>query len=175
MDRLENPARRRLFRGKLTHKPELRLPWVIDEAVFTRGCDQCLDCITSCETQIIVRDEQGFPKIDFSKGECTFCQQCISSCEKPLFKPQALRDPEQDTPWPVSLDINNKCLAKNEIYCRSCQDACETRAITFRYFDTSIAKPELNLADCTQCGACIATCPQDSLSFTFISEAANAQ
>ncbi|WDD99996.1 ferredoxin-type protein NapF [Thalassomonas actiniarum] len=175
MNRLENPARRRLFRGKLSHKPEQRLPWIISEAVFTSGCDQCQDCIKSCETQIIVLDEQGFPKIDFSKGECTFCQQCIQSCEKPLFKPQAQIDSGLETPWPVTLGINNKCLAKNEIYCRSCQDVCETRAITFRYQDTSIAKPELNLDDCTQCGACIATCPQDSLSFTFISEAANAR
>ena len=175
MNRLENPARRRLFRGKLNQKPELRLPWIINEAVFTSGCDQFQDCIKACETQIIVRDDLGFPKIDFSKGECTFCQLCIQSCEKPLFKPQALIDARREEPWPAELGINNKCLAKNEIYCRSCQDVCETQAISFSYQETSIAKPEITLADCSQCGACVATCPQDSISFTFINEVANAR
>lgn len=175
MNSLENPSRRRLFRGKLSQKSELRLPWIISESVFTSGCDQCQDCLKACETKIIVRDEQGFPKIDFTKGECTFCQQCINSCEKPLFKPMALIESHQEAPWPAELGINNKCLAKSEIYCRSCQDVCETQAITFSYNNSRIAQPDINLADCSQCGACISTCPQDSISFTFISEAADAR
>ena len=175
MNGLENPGRRRLFRGKLTHKPALRFPWGISESVFTSQCNQCQDCLKSCEEKIIVTDEQGFPKIDFTKGECTFCQKCLQSCEQPLFKPMALIESNQENPWPAVLEINNKCLAKSEIYCQSCRDACETQAITFSYKNSSIPKPEINLDDCNQCGACISTCPQDSLVFTYINEAANAR
>ena len=158
----------------------MRLPWVINEAVFTSGCSQCQDCINSCESNIIVKDEGGFPKIDFSLGECTFCNKCIEVCKQPLFsstfpdiksieanatEDKALTDNKKA--WPVTLEISDKCLAKNNIYCQSCRDECETSVIKFSYLDSSTPQPSLNDLDCTQCGACIKTCPQDALAFTF--------
>jgi ferredoxin-type protein NapF len=170
MENLADPARRRLFRGKIHQAPVLRLPWVIDETVFTQQCTQCQDCINVCETQIIVRDEHGFPKVDFSKGECTFCQKCSQSCKEPLFSlPKNIDDPftGEQKPWPIRLDINNKCLAKNNIYCQSCRDVCEPNAIKFSYIvsgkPSSIPQPSIHLADCIQCGACISNCPQEAI------------
>ena len=160
MESVSNPSRRRLFRGKVAQENQLRLPWVISEEVFTANCIQCEDCLKACETNIIVKDSQGFPKVDFSKGECTFCDACVDSCEKPLFVE------ERDTlPWPAILNISNKCLATNNIYCQSCQDVCETRAIKFHLHTSGVPKPTLNLEDCTSCGACISTCPQDAIKF----------
>jgi ferredoxin-type protein NapF len=167
MERVENLARRRLFRGKLHQEQVLRLPWVISEQVFNQKCTQCQTCINACETQIIVKDEQGFPKIDFSKGECSFCKKCIEHCEQPLFKKTF-----EQKPWPVELGINDKCLAKNNIFCQSCRDECEVEAIKFSYFNaeqtTSIPQPTLNIADCTQCGACLSSCPQDAIKINFL-------
>ncbi len=160
METIKNPSRRGLFRGKIRHEQALRLPWVISEAAFTQDCNQCEDCLSACETNIIVRDQQGFPKIDFSRGECTFCNACIDICEKPLFK-----EDKTAQPWPAQINISDKCLAANNIYCQSCQDVCETRAIRFQFKDSSIPQPKLNLTDCTSCGACIATCPQDAIKF----------
>jgi ferredoxin-type protein NapF len=178
MDTLDNPGRRRLFQGKVSQITHLRLPWSLSETEFTRGCNQCNDCIDVCETQIITRDEQGFPKIDFDKGECTFCQKCVQVCPQPLFTQLAQRTvkpidaqprqhlQQQIAPWPIELNIADKCLAKNNIYCQSCRDVCQTGAIKFST-KSAIAIPALDNNDCNQCGACISTCPQSAINFTF--------
>lgn len=167
METVENPSRRRLFRGKIQKNNVLRLPWVKSERIYTEQCTQCQNCIDVCETNIIVKDEQGFPTIDFSLGECTFCQKCIQSCEQPLFVDQI----NEHKPWLATLDINDKCLAKNNVYCQSCRDECEPNAIKFSYLmngETSvIPQPSINLDDCTQCGACISTCPQSAIKILF--------
>jgi len=184
-ERLADPSKRRLFRGKVKTQQLMRLPWVINEAVFTSGCTQCQDCISSCDSNIIVKDDEGFPKIDFSLGECTFCNKCIDVCKKPLFSGAFLEENNPETKnldgnttkqntlknnekaWPVMLEISDKCLAKNSIYCQSCRDECETSVIKFNYLNSSIPQPSLDDSDCTQCGACIKSCPQDALAFTF--------
>ncbi|MBU2869248.1 ferredoxin-type protein NapF [Colwellia sp. E2M01] len=179
-ERVEDPSRRRFFRGQVKTKQVLRLPWIINETIFTSGCTQCQDCITSCETNIIVKDEDGFPKVDFNLGECTFCNKCINACEQPLFSgafpndyivnettdEQAIEN-EHTKAWPVTIAISDKCLAKNNIYCQSCRDECETSVIKFNYINSSIPEPSLNDLDCTQCGACISSCPQDAIAFHF--------
>lgn len=171
VERLADPSRRRFFRGRVKTKQEMRLPWVINEAVFTSGCTQCQDCMNSCESNIIVKDEDGFPKVDFNLGECTFCNKCIDICEQPLFsgvftEQNTLNNKEKA--WPVTIEIGDKCLAKNAIYCQSCRDECETSIIKFNYIDSSIPQPSLNDLDCNQCGACIKSCPQGAITFNFV-------
>ena len=166
MDRVDNPARRRLFRGRLRKAPVLRLPWVISENTFLDNCTQCQACISICETNILVRDEDRYPKVDFNKGECSFCNKCIEVCEAPLFKEQRC-----EKPWPIELSIENSCLAKNNIYCQSCRDECEAGAIKFCYKvdgkTMSIPQPVLNIDDCTQCGACLTSCPSEVIKVKF--------
>lgn len=169
-ERLVDPSKRRLFRGRLKHRQVMRLPWVINETVFTSGCTQCGDCIDSCDSNIIIKDEDGFPKVDFNLGECTFCNKCIDNCEQPLFSGVFTEENTLDNnekAWPVTLEISDKCLAKNNIYCQSCRDECETSVIKFNYLDSSIPQPSLNDLDCNQCGACIKSCPQDAIAFNF--------
>jgi ferredoxin-type protein NapF len=170
VEKLADPSRRRLFRGRVKTQQVMRLPWVINEAVFTSGCTQCQDCVQSCETNIIVKDEDGFPKIDFNQGECTFCNKCIEVCEQPLFSglfTEDLTEDNSDKAWPVTLEINDKCLAKNNIYCQSCRDECETSVIKFNYLNSSIPQPSIAEVDCSQCGACISVCPQSAIAFNF--------
>jgi ferredoxin-type protein NapF len=169
VDRVADPSRRRFFRGRVKNKKEMRLPWVINEAVFTSGCTQCQDCISHCDTNIIVKDEDGFPKVDFNLGECTFCNKCIDVCEQPLFSSRFTEENSLDNnkAWPVTLVISDKCLAKNNIYCQSCRDECETSVIKFSYLNSSIPQPSINEVDCNQCGACIKSCPQDAITFNF--------
>ena len=174
MEKLADPSRRRFFRGRVKNKQVMRLPWVINEAVFTSGCTQCQDCISSCESNIIVKDEDGYPKIDFNLGECSFCNKCIEACEQPLFSgafTEENRINKSEKAWPVTLEISDKCLAKNNIYCQSCRDECETSVIKFNYLNSSIPQPSLDNIDCNQCGACIKSCPQDAIAFTFNSTA----
>jgi ferredoxin-type protein NapF len=70
------------------------------------------------------------------------------------------------SPWPAQLSIQSNCLAQNEIYCQSCRDACEFEAIEFAFTHSSIPKPSIKAQDCTQCGACIASCPQNAIELT---------
>lgn len=179
-EKLADPSRRRFFSGKVKAKQNLRLPWVINESVFTSGCTQCESCINSCETNIIVKDEDGYPKIDFNLGECTFCNKCISACDQPLFSGSFSDSSANNNTdniisahkaWPVLITISDKCLAKNNIYCQSCRDECETSVIKFNYTTSSIPEPQINDNDCTQCGACIKSCPQDAITFVFESSA----
>lgn len=165
MEKLANPARRRLFKGHYRADDTLRLPWVINEQVFIDGCTQCAQCIDVCESQILIKDDFGYPKIDFSQGqqECTFCEKCLTSCKEPLFKTS-----RNDSPWPVTLQISNKCLALSSIYCQSCADICQSGAITFGYHQSAIPEPQVDLDSCNQCGACLATCPQDAIKLTRI-------
>jgi ferredoxin-type protein NapF len=165
-EQLTDPSKRRLFSGRTKKNQAMRLPWVINEEVFTSGCTQCAKCISSCETHIIVKDEEGFPKVDFSLGECTFCNKCIESCEEPLFSGSFAKN-NTEKAWPVTITISDKCLAKSNIYCQSCRDECETSVIKFNYLNSSIPQPSLNDFDCNQCGACIKSCPQDAIAFTF--------
>ncbi|MDO6446370.1 ferredoxin-type protein NapF [Colwellia sp. 1_MG-2023] len=161
---LENPSRRRLFKGKIAKQPSLpRLPWVKSESSFTELCNQCGDCISVCETNIIKKDELGLPFVDFNTDECTFCGKCQEVCQQPLFLDKNIIESNQVQPWPGTITINQTCLAQNNIMCQSCQDVCDTRAILFSYKSSSIPEPSINLTDCNQCGACISTCPQQAI------------
>jgi ferredoxin-type protein NapF len=168
MEQLDNPARRRLFKGKMNRQNEIRLPWVVSEAVFVKNCTQCQDCLSVCETQIIVKDELGYPMVDFSKGECTDCKKCINICNEPLFKTASQIQAEK--PWPIQFEIAKSCLALNDVYCQSCRDVCEPSAIKFSYNTSSIPSPNLHIDDCTQCGACVEVCPQNAIKHHFIKE-----
>ena len=165
MEQVANRSRRQLLKGRFKaqfEQPAIRLPWVISETVFTAGCTQCNQCIEHCETQVIKRDQYGYPYLDFTQAECTFCGECERQCQQPLFVDTNSR--KGDKAWPAIIDISEKCLAKNQIYCQSCRDVCDTRAIQFAFVDSAIPTPTLDVNDCTLCGACVSTCPQNSIS-----------
>lgn len=153
-----NASKRNFLRGKNTTKTKkLRLPWVISEQHFVDGCTQCGECINNCEENIIVKSDDGFPAIDFNKGECTFCEACTSVCKEDLFITN-----KTTKAWPTTFNIKDDCFAKNKIYCQSCKDVCDTRAISFHYLNGSIPEPKVDQDLCNSCGACIQTCPNDS-------------
>ena len=155
-------ARRNLFRGRFK-KPEaaIRLPWTIDEDTFIEHCNQCGDCISACNENIIELSDGDYPVINFAKGECTFCTDCVTSCKQPLFV-----NHQEEEPWQITPDINSKCLALNTIFCQSCRDVCDQHAIKFRYVDSAIPKPEIIEDECNGCGACVSVCPQQSISLS---------
>ncbi len=141
--------------GRRSVEPAQRPPWALDEARFVDRCTRCERCIEACPTQILIRMDGGFPGVDFSRGECTFCGDCVRSCE-----PQALfRQPLDAPPWSLVAAIGADCLAARGVECRVCGEACPEGAIRFRPQRGGVARPQLDEAACTGCGACIGPCP----------------
>jgi len=132
----------------------LRPPWALAEDAFAARCTRCGDCLGACPTGILAKGRGGFPHVDFTRGECTFCGKCVDAC-----KPRALARRGAAAPWTLKARIGDACLALQGVVCRSCGDRCEARAIRFRLAPGGVARPALDGAACTGCGACVAVCP----------------
>lgn len=150
-------AKRRFFTRQKIDTHLVRLPWLKDAGSFTQDCTRCSDCLNACETHIIVKGDGGFPTIDFSKGECTFCYRCAEAC------PESLFSPEEQLPWQAKAEIQEGCLAHQQVECRSCGDMCEPMAIQFKLSAGRVAMPVINVDECNGCGACVAVCPSSAI------------
>lgn len=146
-----------------------RPPWALSESLFTDQCTRCNECITACAEEIIVKGDGGFPEVDFNRGECTFCEACLETCEpNALFKQVTEHTHQQAFYFDITID--DSCLAKQKTHCQSCKDVCDPGAISMPWpKDVSagaIQTPEIAKADCTSCGACVSTCPSQSIRIT---------
>lgn len=153
-----DPGRRALLRGR-TGRGALhaRLPWLI-AGRFLDGCTRCGACLDACPENIIAPSAGKFPSVDFTRGECTFCAACVDACPEPLF------DRDRPAPWHFKARVSEGCLAMRHIMCQSCEDACPNRAIAFRPVVGRLPTPEIDLALCTGCGACVSVCPAQAVS-----------
>ncbi len=142
-----------------------RPPWALTESLFVDNCSRCNECVLACEEEIIIKGDGGFPEIDFQRGECTFCEACVNACEtKALYKQPNNND---QAPFYFDITIDDRCLAKQKIHCQSCKDVCDSRAIDMLWPTTNtiaaIQTPFIRDSDCTSCGACVSTCPSQSI------------
>ena len=153
-----SPGRRAFLRGRSGRNTiPVRLPWIAIDR-FVEDCTRCGACLTACPESIIVSSGGGFPGIDFSRGECTFCGACADAC------PESLFDRTCAEPWKLRANISGDCLAMRRILCRSCEDACPQDAIAFEAAPGRLPSPEINTAECTGCGACVSSCPENAIS-----------
>jgi len=147
-----------------------RPPWALQEATFVDQCTRCHECVSACEENIIIVGDGGFPEIDFNRGECTFCEACLDTCQPNALLKQALPNQEENKPFYFDIKIDDSCLAKQKTHCQSCKDVCDPRAITMPWpknvTSGAIQTPEINIEDCTSCGACISTCPSQSITIS---------
>lgn len=162
MQQAINHSRRHLFRAHKSPCNVVRPPWSLPEEQFLNTCERCSDCITACETGLLKKGDGGFPEACFSKtsshSECTFCEACVNACSHGAIR----KEPEQQ-PWQVKAHIQNTCLAKNKVHCRTCSEQCESEAIQFRLAPGGIALPILDTDLCNGCGACAAGCPVNAI------------
>lgn len=92
--------------------------------------------------------------MNFSKGECTFCGDCAGRCKSGVLNKRV-----DVAAWPLKAIIAPTCLALKQVVCRSCGESCPIGAIRFRISVGAVARPEVDLAACTGCGACYGPCP----------------
>jgi len=157
-------VKRRLFRMDKHENLVIRPPYNGGEALFIDQCTRCHECVTACETNIISIGSGGFPQVNFSDEECTFCERCSDVC------PSNALDKSTYQAFDTKVTIDDKCFASNNIYCQSCRDVCDESAIKFDFFSQVIPTPTVNHDACTGCGACVSSCPQNSINITIKSE-----
>lgn len=154
-------SRRALLKGSLRHERALRPPWAVPETLFLQLCTRCGECQGACETQIISRGDGGYPKIDFSRGECTFCQACVDSCPEGALA--VLGKSQGAVPWHHVANIGQECLGIKGVYCKSCGEVCEVGAISFTFGSGRVPVPNVMSDACNGCGACVSVCPQEAI------------
>ncbi len=136
----------------------LRPPWAINETSFLDACTRCGDCLSVCPEHILVPETAGgYPRVDFSQGECTFCKKCVDICTTSALSAELL------SPWLAKIKINEKCLATQHVVCNTCGEQCEARAIRFIPALGVVSLPSIDLESCTGCGACVAPCPTQAI------------
>ena len=140
-------------------KKTVRAPWTIAEQQFVELCSRCDLCISICPTKILERGRGGFPQINFSTGECEFCGDCVTACKEPIF----VSDWENSIPWTLKASIEESCITHKGVVCRTCGEMCDEGAINFKPIAGGISTPEIDVGLCNGCGACVATCPNNSL------------
>lgn len=150
--------RRRLLRASSKRDIQQQpLPWQCTSESFFDGCSRCNACIDACPEKIIKQGDGGFPNIDFQRGECTFCYRCAEACPESLFSAQS------EQPWQLAAQISHSCLVEQGVTCRSCEDFCELEAIRFTPRLGAPASPSVLTDACSGCGACVASCPSQSI------------
>lgn len=63
----------------------------------------------------------------------------------------------------IQARIGTGCVARRNVVCRACGDACPVQAIRFRPAVMAAAQPEVDTEKCTGCGACAAPCPVQAI------------
>ena len=155
-------SRRQFLRGNIISKgPAVRPPWSLPEAAFISTCTRCSLCTDNCPEKIIVTGLGGYPEIRFNEGGCSFCGECVAVCEV-----NALQHSSESLPWTLTATITGDCLARQNVTCHACIDACEPEAIHLYSTQGGVSHPVINISRCTGCGFCVYPCPVQAIKVT---------
>ena len=142
----------------------VRPPYGLNESLFQSECVTCESkaCVTSCDEQIILIQEDGTPRLNFSKSGCTFCEDCASACEPNVLNLEHTHTSEQiNATFRISTE---GCVAHNGVICFSCKEPCIDDAILFN----GLFNPVIDMDRCTGCGFCLGRCPTQAISYDAI-------
>lgn len=148
---LDRPRTLATRRNPLGREEQLALPWT-DGARLLEHCTACGACARSCPQRILRIVGGRTVAIDFH-APCTFCGACAEACPEDVF------ETARAEPWEARAVIGTGCLETQGVSCRSCEDACEARALRARPEAGGRVRMSVDLDTCTGCGGCISVCP----------------
>lgn len=139
----------------------IRPPWALPEPVFLSLCIGCSDCRDECPRGLLQKSVDGFPVVDFTKGDCHFCGECVDACAHGALT-RSFRGVRQE-PWQLKAYVAGSCLGEQGVLCRQCAGHCTAQAIRF---DSGIGQriPDIDAQRCNGCGACLRHCPTVAIS-----------
>lgn len=161
-----DPHKREAFASLFTKKTAktskaIRPPYAKEAEHFLSLCSTCHDapCVSVCEEQIIVLENDKTPSLLFTQSGCTFCKECARAC------PLGVLSLEGEAFIHAHFRIDTQgCIAWNGVVCRCCLDVCETKAITF----FGMFRPTIARESCTGCGLCYGVCPSNAVQYRSI-------
>lgn len=156
-----NVLRKPLAKSKESSPLVVRPPYGLDESFFQSECITCESkaCVASCDEQIIVIQEDGTPRLNFSKSGCTFCEDCANACESNVLNLENTHTAEHiNATFRISIE---GCVAHHGVICFSCKEPCIDDAILFN----GLFNPIIDTDKCTGCGFCLGRCPTEAISY----------
>lgn len=156
-----NRSRRRFLLGNSSsseHNP-IHPPWT-DAASLLSACTGWGDCLSTCPEGILITGNNNFPEISFAENACTFCGKCAEACSEPVFAKTDSRA------FSHVVEIQSTCLMLRGVECRSCAEACPSKALLFDYQIGPAGGIKVDGAACTGCGACLPICPVTAIAIS---------
>jgi len=133
----------------------VNLPYNSDRKLFAVYCPDCEgNCVESCPEEIVGRDEQGIPHLDFRVAGCTFCLKCAEACPHPVLN--ITNSP--DLTGNITIDLMD-CIGWNGVVCHTCAMICRDQAVKLQ----NLLKPRISMDECSRCGLCVRGCPTDAI------------
>lgn len=156
-------SRRNFLRARV--KPAtapFRPPWAGSEAEFTEQCSRCGECVVACARSgsgLLQFGDGSYPVAVFNPASCTACGHCLSACTLDGSGALSAERPR----WNLSIAIDDGCLPRQQVVCRTCGEHCDAGALRFTPQLGRVAAPQLDADLCTGCGECLANCPTQAI------------
>lgn len=152
----------------------LRPPGAGEEADFLAACIRCGQCVSACPIDVLHLEgpegvtSAGTPWFDSRTGPCNLCggeetMRCIEACPTTALTPVA--DVHDVTIGRAFLD-EERCLARNDVVCRTCWHVCPLPNEAVRLGDD--LKPKIKACHCVGCGLCDQACPTEPSSIEVV-------
>ncbi|NLK08513.1 MAG: RnfABCDGE type electron transport complex subunit B [Firmicutes bacterium] len=121
------------------------------------GCLGLASCVKACPFDAMSMGPNGLPIVDEDK--CTACGLCVAACPRDLISLAPVNKVVHVLcrSFGRGREVRGNCTV-GCIGCRACERACEFDAIHVTDF-----LAEINYANCTNCGECVAKCPTNSI------------
>lgn len=148
----------------------IRPPYAINELEFILACNQCGDCITACQYDVIFPLSANYgmstfktPALDLQNKGCHLCADmpCVATCNTGALKLPELAGNDGEkinitvfNKMAIATILTEECLPFKGPECGACADSCPVDGV----LTWDMTKPIINSEFCVGCGLCREAC-----------------